>query len=244
MDVQKELTELTKVGRLSDENTQVFYKRIFTAANAITDAQWAKLSDETQLWVNAASAAIEKGEPIPGFDGEVAVEASGVAAEAPAPKKGKKKAATVKAEEPAVESEKPAKKAKKEKKVAAEKPAATTEEEVPVKPAKVAKTSAKKEVAKPAKQVKKAPVAAAKANGKAKPKVAKEGDGGKGRKPKFLDTGKIKINVKDNPFRKGTKSEKWFNNYKNGMTVRAAIEAGTPRHHINWDVTLGNITVS
>lgn len=80
---------------------------------------------------------------------------------------------------------------------------------------------------------------------KAKPvKAEKSAANGKGRKPKFADTGKIKIVAKDNPFRKGTKSEKWFSNYKNGMTVKAAIEAGTPRHHINWDVVLGNITIN
>lgn len=228
--IQKELQEATKVGRMSDEDNQVYYKRLFDAANAVPDTQWATFSDATQKWCNAASAAVENGEKIPDFDGEIPdVMAAGgakeVVADAPAQTKKKKSGG-------------------KKKKVAAEaKPAA--EETAPA-PAKATKTVAKKTEAKPAGKKKEAAAAPAKANGKAKPratKAAKAADAGKGRKPKFSDDGKIKIVVKENPFRKGTKSEKWFDNYKNGMTVRAAIEAGTPRHHINWDVVLGNISI-
>jgi len=52
------------------------------------------------------------------------------------------------------------------------------------------------------------------------------------------------ILAKDNPYREGTKSRGWFAVYKDGMTVEAAIAAGTPRHHIRWDLVQGNIKVS
>lgn len=97
--------------------------------------------------------------------------------------------------------------------------------------------------AKPAKAAK-APTKATKPAKKAKAKPEANGGGRPGPKGTFSRTAKIKIVAKENPYREGTKSAKWFAVYKEGMTVEAAIAAGTPRHHIRWDAVQGNIKLS
>lgn len=75
---------------------------------------------------------------------------------------------------------------------------------------------------------------------KKKEKVAKPKTRGK----RFASSDKITILVKANPYRANTQSAAWFDNYKPGMTVKDAVEAGTPRHHIRWDQTRGNIKIA
>ena len=90
---------------------------------------------------------------------------------------------------------------------------------------------------------KKAPAKKAAAKPKAKAVKATNGSGKRGPKGNFALDDKIKVLVTENPFRRGTKSEGWFANYKPGMTVADAIAVGTPRHHIRRDQTLGNIKI-
>lgn len=60
-----------KVKRKDGEDDQSYFRRLFEKANTCTDDQWKALSEDTQKWVNAASAAVEEGNTIPNFDGEV-----------------------------------------------------------------------------------------------------------------------------------------------------------------------------
>lgn len=124
-------------------------------------------------------------------------------------------------------------------------------EATPTSKSKAKKKVAAKTKAKPASAEKKAAagkLTSVKASA-AKPKAAKKvktanGAGTPGPKGTFSRTGKIKIVVKENPYREGTKSRDWFAVYEDGMTVEAAIKAGAPRHHIRWDNVQGNIKVS
>ena len=124
----------------------------------------------------------------------------------------------------------------------AEKEAAEEPEATEVAPAKA--NGAVKAVKK-AKAAPKPKVAAKKAapakKGKAKTAPVK-GDrpGPKGR---FARTDKIKLLTKENPFRAGSKCADWWDKLKDGTTVEAAIAAGVPRHHIRWELTLGNVKI-
>lgn len=92
----------------------------------------------------------------------------------------------------------------------------------------------------PAKTAKKKK-AKAKAAKLAKPAVEGQPRGPKG---KFALGDKITVTAEANPFREGTKCFGWFAPIKSGMTVKEAIEAGTTRAHIRYNLRLGNLTVS
>ena len=120
-----------------------------------------------------------------------------------------------------------------------------TAEEPEVTEAAPAKANGAVKAAKKAKAAPKPKVAAKKAapakKGKAKAAPVK-GDrpGPKGR---FARTDKIKLLTKENPFRAGSKCADWWDKLKDGTTVEAAIAAGVPRHHIRWELTLGNVKI-
>ena len=118
-------------------------------------------------------------------------------------------------------------------------------EEPEVTEAAPAKANGAVKAAKKAKAAPKPKVAAKKAapakKGKAKASPVK-GDrpGPKGR---FARSDKIKLLTKENPFRAGSKCADWWDKLKDGTTVEAAIAAGVPRHHIRWELTLGNVKI-
>jgi hypothetical protein len=56
-------------------------------------------------------------------------------------------------------------------------------------------------------------------------------------------TGTIKILVKGNPHREGTKLHGYFKKYKEGMTVEAALKAGIPARNIAYETSIGKIKV-
>lgn len=69
--IEKELLAVTGVeARGDDESAQEYFQRIYEKANKMSDTDWSKLSDATQLWVNAAGDAVDEEKPIPNFDGE------------------------------------------------------------------------------------------------------------------------------------------------------------------------------
>jgi hypothetical protein len=57
----------------------------------------------------------------------------------------------------------------------------------------------------------------------------------RGRPPKFRDTDKIRLLVQRNPHRKGGRFERW-QNYREGMSVREAKEAGFNCENLRWSV--------
>lgn len=63
------------------------------------------------------------------------------------------------------------------------------------------------------------------------------------RTPLFSKTDIITVLIEGNPYRPNTHSARWFGNYSSGMTVAEAIAAGTPRHHIRWDLKQANISI-
>lgn len=69
-----------------------------------------------------------------------------------------------------------------------------------------------------------------------KEKVAGEGNG---RPKKLADEAKITILVDKNPQREGSAGAGYFEKYKNGQTVKEALEAGVTRSHMNWAVDHG-----
>jgi hypothetical protein len=69
---------------------------------------------------------------------------------------------------------------------------------------------------------------------KAAPAKAKKAKPAK--KLPFPETAKIKILVDENPKRPGSKGAARFDQYRNGMTVAAALEAGITAKDLVWDV--------
>lgn len=84
----------------------------------------------------------------------------------------------------------------------------------------------------------------AKANGKAKGKATKKKmKNGKGRGPRIVD-GTIKLLVKENPKREGSKAHKRYELYKKHKTVAKYIEAGGKRSSLRYDDKHGFIKLS
>jgi hypothetical protein len=178
-----ELQEILKLTPKAKETQNAFAERVARKANDMHNDDWEGLAQDTQLWVNAALAAIEakKAVPLP----------TGIDAVVPA------------AEDATDEDE---------------------AEEAPAKPAK-----------RPGRAV------PAKAAPKGKPaqkgsKKAPEPRTHAGRAGRFNPEAKIKVLTEGNPYRKGSKSDGWFEQYKNDFTVKQAVEAGTPLRHLRWAV--------
>lgn len=92
---------------------------------------------------------------------------------------------------------------------------------------------------------KKAPAKAAKkqpAKG-AKKAVAKTAGARRGPRGGFTETDKIKLLVKDNPYRAKSQSHAVFAKYKNNMTVKAALEAGITKAYLRWDAKKQHISI-
>jgi len=72
----------------------------------------------------------------------------------------------------------------------------------------------------------------------AKPAAPKEDKGGddKPRKPRLDAEATIKILVEENPKREGSKTFERFKLYRNGMTVKQALEKGVTSADIRYDV--------
>lgn len=83
--------------------------------------------------------------------------------------------------------------------------------------------------------------------GKGKTKAAKAPkeprEGGNGRPKKLADEGKITLLLDKNPQREGSMGAAMYDKYKNGMTVKEAMDAGVTRSHLNWSVDHGWIKV-
>src|ERR1043166_5913349 len=96
--IEKELLQLLGLEkRGSDETEQEYFRRIYDKANKMSDPDWAKLSDVTQLWVNAAGDAVDDDKPIPNFDGEASEEEAADAKTEAAGEEAESKAETAKA---------------------------------------------------------------------------------------------------------------------------------------------------
>jgi len=57
-------------------------------------------------------------------------------------------------------------------------------------------------------------------------------------------TATIKVLVKENPKRPGTKCYAWFSWYRTGMTVAEYYEKGGRPDHVRWDLQHGFISLS
>lgn len=78
--IEKELSAITEVKREKNESDQEFFKRLLNEGSKMFDKDenlWAKLSENSQRWFNAASEADEGGKTIPNYDGEVAEDEEG-----------------------------------------------------------------------------------------------------------------------------------------------------------------------
>lgn len=64
MDVRSELLKVTKVTQSEGENEQAFLTKVFNKANKLSDADWDKLSEPTQNWINDAGDAVAAGKAI------------------------------------------------------------------------------------------------------------------------------------------------------------------------------------
>lgn len=123
------------------------------------------------------------------------------------------------------------------------------EEEKPKRGGKAKATAAKKPTAASKKPASKKPAASAKTADaekpapKAKAKTAKDGGGKRGPRGLFTDDDKIKVLVKENPFRAGTKNAKFFDKYAAGMTVGEALKAGVPRNKLRRHQRMGHIKI-
>lgn len=85
--VETEITKALGLELEEGENARKFRKRLIRAANRMEDAEWGKLSEEAQTWINAGVEAVRTGQPVPDFGDSVSGK--------PAPKiKAKKGACT------------------------------------------------------------------------------------------------------------------------------------------------------
>jgi hypothetical protein len=251
--VQEQVLKLTKLEPKSGETAEAFTARVVKKVNALADADatnWEALDDEAQTWVNDNGLAQENDCPmnlltLPETEGEEAAE------EAPKPKKKAVKIVQTAEPEPSAEQE-----SSFEAGLSAgmepigegdfqeegEEPEKETAVEKSVSKKKVsAKKPAVKKAAAPKKEKVAKPVKAAKP---VKEKKAKNGAEKRGRKPSWGGPeAVIKVLVKENPHREGTKNFKSFSKYKSGMTVGAAISAGVASSNIWYESKLGNIKV-
>lgn len=76
-----------------------------------------------------------------------------------------------------------------------------------------------------------------------KAKKEKTTGAGSGRPKRMQEDQKITLLVDKNPKRPGSNAASVFDLYKNGMTVKQALDAGIPRGHMNWDLDHGFIKV-
>ena len=212
--IQKEVTTLTKLAPKTGESADDFSRRVAKRVNVLADKDdqnWEALSEDAQAWVNGVITADANETTI-----DTLSVPEGEPAEEPAPEE---EASSEPAEE-ATEEESSVSEGKSAKKGAAKKKAA---------PKKAAEPKADKKVAapKPAKAAKPAK----------EPKVAKAKSNGpttRGRKSNFEPDQKIKLLVKENPHREGTKLFKMFAKYKDGMTVGELVKAGIPYSNIRY----------
>lgn len=79
------------------------------------------------------------------------------------------------------------------------------------------------------------------AKGKASTKAAQPAKGG--RKPLHPDDAIIRVLVKDNPKRPGSRAAADFARYRDGMTVKEFLQAGGSRAGLKWDSAHGFIRV-
>lgn len=173
--IVEDLQVVLKLKPKAKETQAAFAERLARKANDMENDDWETLSQETQVWVNAAIEAIGKSQALPLPDGIATALPEAVAEEAPAAKPKGKTAAPA---------------------------------------AKPVKTPAKADA----------------------PST-------RGPKGKFGAEDAIEIVPETNPFREGTKCHTWFGKITDGMTVKQAVEAGAPRHHIRWAHTLGHLKI-
>jgi hypothetical protein len=209
--VREDLEELLGYRQVHSEDEQTYIERVAHAANELSEAQWAKLQDKTQEWVNSVLMIIGKNQgasdkekqPLPSFpDGSK----KGVKSEADSAGDDGEKASEEAPEEGTEEEErKPPKAAAKKQEPKAAKPKSPPKSA----PAKTEEPA----VSRKSSKTRVSPKAASAA------RPSKSGGKGRGRPSKFAVDGKIKVLAKENPFREGSHNYKVFGLYKDGMTV-------------------------
>lgn len=100
----------------------------------------------------------------------------------------------------------------------------------------------KDEDVKPAKKAAVGKATERKPPGKAASDNAQKGVG-RGRAARYVDGAKIKVLLKENPHREGTKRYGIFEKYRNGMTVGEAVKAGINAGDLVWAVKEGRIEI-
>ena len=69
--IEAELVKLTSVERKAKESEERFQARLARAVGKLDKEVWDGISDEAQLWVNAAAAAMRDKEDVPDFSAEL-----------------------------------------------------------------------------------------------------------------------------------------------------------------------------
>lgn len=244
----EELHKKFKLTPQDGESFESFALRTTKRVNALSDAEWGQLSEGVQLWINEVLKARDAKQNIPklegypneepaGADGEEASveDVSTDAEETPdAPDTGEETTDSedvVDAEANSGVDDAPEAEASGRRRVERAKPVRTSRKQTAARPeTQKSKTGKGKD-----KTVSKTPKAAAAKKG-SKPMQAASGD-------RINDDAKIKILVKENPHRSGTKLFGYFKKYKDGMTVAAAKKAGIPPKNIQYLQGLGSIKV-
>lgn len=251
MTLYEEIVQVVKMPRKGSESFEDFAKRVTKKINGSWgDANWSELSEELQAWHNTAMPALEQEAPVPALEGwpeeepeeESAAEDESTADEAEADDdsaasdeaEGEGDAEEATAEEDVDSGDDSGQEAPQEE-----------EATLPRKPKAAKKASAKK--AAPPKPPKKATKPTAKGKAKemaTKPasKPAKAAASANAR-TRIGGEGVIKILIKDNPHRKGTKLFGYFSKYKDGMTVDQALRIKIPQRNIYYESELGHIKV-
>jgi hypothetical protein len=213
MIVRKELEAVLKVKQAEKEGDGAYRERLARAMNTVHQDVWESLSEPTQHWVNSALDACEKADEAK----------PPVAADVPPfpgdeDKSGKTNGKAAKtADRPTNAGEQPG------------------NEESDMATPKRKTAGAKKTAAARARAT------ARRGGSAARPKTAKRATATngaqRGRKGSFDAGQKIKLLVKENPKRTGSKAFKIFAKYKDGMTVGQALDAGIPWRDLRWDST-------
>jgi hypothetical protein len=226
--VFEDLVKVMKIEPKSGEDFETFAKRLTDKINGATDTVWKQLSDDAQKWHNEAILKVRERRALKNEGKQEEAEAVVI------PElEGFALVSTAEADPAAAPKRTSPNKAKSDT-VAAPAAEAVTES------AHVKHRKAVKEAR--AKHVAKAPKAKAKP-AKAAPK-AKAKAGKRGRRSVFGDDAKLKLLVKENPYRKGTAWHRRWPKYKNGMTVAEALKLNdVGRNHLRYSVANGHISI-
>lgn len=255
MSLYEEMVTVLKLKRRDGETFEDFATRASDKINKLPNEKWEELTEPLQVWNNKTLEARDTSSAIPPLDGWPAKEdedegdAADEAAEDGDAEESEEEGAEdaeeggepsedvegtedgEEAEEAPGEAEEAPAAGKKPKKAAAKKPKASKPAAKKPEPAKApAKSQAKAPAEKTQKPKTKEP------KEKTMPSKSANGRG-------FDPNAKIKLLVKENPYREGSGRYKRWQKIKDGMTVAAALKAGFAPVNLRYCVSDGHIKI-